>query len=156
MNLEVGTVFRWDNFPDARYGSEEKARWFICVGFSGKFAQIAMVYLCTTTTQLEKFKKTGSRAAHSKHIFTTNQFQCFEQDCAIDFDERPYPLEKSKLSVCQKDIEIRGSIDKNTLRMIYNRFFRSRSMSYKEIVDIHDSFNMAGITGLKKPKPYLR
>jgi len=126
------------------------------MGFSGRFAQIAMAYLCTTTTQLEKFQKTGNRAAHSKYIFKTNRFHCFEQDCVIDFDELPYPLEQSKISVHQKDIKVKGSLDKNTLRMLYNKFLHSRTMSPKELIDIHKSFNMAGITGLKKPKPSLR
>ncbi len=153
MNLEVGTVFRWDNFPSHRFGSESKPRWFICLGFSGIFAQVATVYLSTTTTQLQHFGTSGTRRNHSHFIFKTNQHPIFEEDCVIDFDERPYPVAETKIESHQNDIHIKGRLNEDTTRMIYNRFLRSRSLSVMELSDIHASYNNAGIVGLKKPKP---
>jgi len=156
LTIKIGTVFRWNNFPDARYGEKNKARWFMCVGFSGAFVQISVAYLCTTTTQLEKFKGTGSRRNHDHFIFKTNQFPTFDEDCAIDFDEKPYLIELRKLNAHLKDIEEKGVLDENTLRMIYKRFLRSKHISFKELSDIHNSLNVAGITGLKKPKRFKK
>jgi hypothetical protein len=152
LNIEVGTVFRWNNFPNPKYGKETKARWFIYIGSSGRFAQIAVLYLCTTTTQLEKFQAFGNRQGHSCFTFETNQFKMFDEDCVIDFDEKPYRVTPSKLTAHQKDISIKGKIDEQKLRMIYNRLLRSMPLSPKELNDIHDSLNMAGITGLKRAK----
>ena len=152
MNIEVGTVFRWDKFPLPRHGSEIKARWFIYVGSSGPFAQIHVLYLCTTTTQLQNFQAFGDRQSHSYFTFETNQFPMFDQDCVIDFDEKPYLVNPSKLIAHQKDIFIKGKLGEQTLRMIYNRLLRSMPLSPMELNDIHDSFNKAGITGLKRPK----
>ncbi len=152
MNLKVGTVIRWDNFPSQRFSGKKKARWFVCLGFSGVFAQIATVYLSTTTTQLQHFKDHGERSRHSRFIFETKQFPLFEQDCAIDFDEPLYPTEESQLDKYSKDIEIRGELEVETMRMLYKRFLQSPQLSRKVLFDIHDSYNKAGITGLKKPK----
>lgn len=152
MNIEIGTVFRWNNFPLPRHGDEEKARWFICVGFSGLFSQIASVYLCTTTTQIESFQSPGIRSTHSHFIFKTNRFPVFDQECAIDFDEPPYLIELTRLTSHQRDIEIKGNLDENTPRMIYKRLLSSKFTSPKILSDLHDSFNKVGITGLKKPR----
>lgn len=152
MNLEVGTVFRWNNFPFQKYGSEVKARWFVCVGSSGLFAQIAMVYLCTTTTQTDKFKGGGNRCNHSHFKFEISQFPEFEEDCVIDFDEKPYSMEKNRLLSYKDDIETRGKLNDNILRMVYKRLQQSGLLSYVEKCDIYDSFNRCGITGLKRPK----
>jgi len=153
LNLEVGTVFRWDNFPLRRFGSESKPRWFICLGFSGIFAQVAIIYLSTTTTQLQHFETSGTRRNHSHFIFKTNQHPVFEEDCAVDFDERPYPVNEAKIKSCRNDIIIKGQLNEDTMRMIYKQFLRSRSLSIVELSDIHNSYNKAGILGLKKPKP---
>jgi hypothetical protein len=155
LNIELGTVFRWINFPSPRHqksGNNNKPRWFICVGFSGEFAQVAVAYLCTTTTQIEKFQSGGVRSGRAHFVFKTSQFKFFEEDCVIDFDEAPYSMRKEQLKAFESDIEIRGTLDEQTLRMIYNQLLRSRFISSMELQDIHDSFNMAGISGLKKPK----
>jgi hypothetical protein len=149
INLELGTVFRWNNFPDARYGEKDKARWFICVGFSGIFAQVAEVFLCTTTTQLEAFKDPKRRKGHNHHIFKTKPF---DSECAIDFFEAPYSITQDKIDKLQNDIEIKGKLDKNILTLIYNSLYLSCNISPMELNDIHTSYNNAGITGLKKPK----
>jgi len=76
----------------------------------------------------------------------------FDQDCAIDFDEKPYLVNLTTLTVHKKNISIRGKLKEQTLRMIYNRLLRSMPLSPIEMNDVHDSFNKAGITDLKRPK----
>lgn len=154
MNVELGTVFRWTNFPLARYGDKDKPRWFVCVGFSGYLSHVASLYLCTTTTQIDNFNSSGSRKGHSHFIFKVSEFPCFEQDCAIDFDEKPYVIPEGYLSSYEKDLEVRGKLDVDILKMIYKRLLSSDRLSFVELCEIHDSYNRAGITGLKKPKRY--
>jgi hypothetical protein len=152
MSIKVGTVFRWNNFPDNRYGEGNKARWFICVGFTGTFSPCPLVYSYTTTTQLHHFSSGGIRDRHSHHIFKVSEHPCFEQDCAIDFHESPYSIENDKLYDFSVDIEEKGVLQEQILRMIYKRTITSRQISYMVKMDIFTSFNQVGITGLKKPK----
>ncbi|MBU3896712.1 MAG: hypothetical protein KJ697_02145 [Nanoarchaeota archaeon] len=155
MNIDVGTVVRWNNFPLPKYGEEKKPRWFICIGFTGIFAQVAEVYFCTTTAQIDKFNSGGIREKRDHYIFQTNhpKYSMFDENCIIDFEEKPYVVTKNKLNYHQNDIEIRGELDEQTLRMIYNCILKSnRRLSLMEKRDIHDSYNKFGITGLKKPK----
>jgi len=42
----------------------------------------------------------------------------FDQDCAIDFDEKPYLVNLTTLTVHKKNISIRGKLKEQTLRMI--------------------------------------
>ena len=152
MTLEIGTILRWDNFPLPRYGNETKSRWFIYIGETGLFSQIAIIYLGTTTTQEDHFQAGGTRSGHSHFKFETRQFPEFEEDCILDFDDPPYPIEKKRFLEKQCDISVKGKLREETMRMIYNQFLRSGSCSKMIMLDIHDSFNKAGITGLKKPK----
>jgi len=150
VTLDVGTVFRWKDFPEPRSG-EVKARWFIYLGDSGLFSQVLIAYLCTTTTQIHHFKAGGNRSTHDHHLFRKSPDSPFEEDCILDFDERPHALAKSTLEN-NSDIESKGKLNEQTLRMIYNRILKSRFYSKIILRDIHESFNKTGIAGLKKPK----
>ena len=154
MNLElkVGSVFRWNDFPDNRFGEGDKARWFICVGFTGPFSQTAFVYAHTTTTQLQHFESGGIRHGHSYFIFKCTEHQCFELDCAIDFNESTYSIKMEKIEQFSLNIEEKGMLREDTMRMIYKRMAESKHTSLIVKNDIYNSFNQAGITGLKKPK----
>lgn len=148
MTLEVGTVFRWNNFPEPRYGAEKKARWFIYLGETGSFSQSVIAHISTTTTKIGDFKEGGSRRSHDHFVFRAKSSP-FEEDCVIDYDDRPFSLQKEKL-MNNPDIEIKGKLDEQTMRMIYNRLLKSNAISKAILWDIHDSFNRTGITGLKK------
>jgi len=152
LTFQVGTVFKWEHFPFPRYGDETKSRWFIYFGETGPFAQIACFYLCTTTTQTDHFQPGGSRAGHTYFKFETKQIPIFEKDCILDFDDPPHSVEKIKLLSMLCDISIKGRLKEETMRMIYNRFLQSGACSKRTLLDIHDSFNREGISGLKKPK----
>lgn len=152
MTLEIGTVLKWDNFPLRRYGGELKPRWFIYIGETGLLSQITIIYLATTTTQVDHFQAGGSRSGHNKFTFKTQEFQEFEEDCILDYEERPYDIKKERFLKNQGDISVKGKLKEETMRMIYNLFLRSGSCSNIMMLDIHDSFNKAGITGLKRPK----
>jgi len=148
--LNVGTVFRWKDFPDPRDGGV-KARWFIYLGDSGYLSQVLIAYPCTTTSQINHFQDGGDRRSHDHYLFKKSPKSPFEEDCILDFDEPPHTPRKSSLEN-NLSIEEKGELDEQTLRMIYNRVCRSRTYSKVILMDIHESFNKAGITGLKKPK----
>lgn len=148
--MKAGIVIKWNNFPHPRYGKEIKARWFICLGDSGILAEPVFIYLCTTTTNVVDFKPGGKRERH-----TTCQFKAtstpFEEDCLLDIDEGPYPILQSQIAN-NMDIEIKGELNEQNMRMIYHHVVRSSRFSKIVKIDIHRSFNNAGITGLKMPK----
>jgi len=57
----------------------------------------------------------------------------------------------SKLEITA-DIEIKGELDRIIMKRIYSGILKSNLYSKKILLDIHISFNQAGIEGLKKPK----
>jgi hypothetical protein len=141
-------VFRWNNFPEPRFGTEKKARWFIYLGESGPFFKPTIAYISTTTTNINEFKKGGSLQSHDYCVFSAKTSP-FEEDCILDYDNQPYsPLREKLLN--NADIEIKGKFDTNTMKMIYNRLIKSSAISPIILQDIHESFNRAGITGLRK------
>jgi hypothetical protein len=148
--MKAGTVIKWHNFLFPRYGGEIKSRWFICLGDSGKFADPIFVYLCTATTQLQEFSPGGKRERHTICRFNAKNSP-FDEDCILDIDEGPYALTQVQIDN-NIDIEIKGQISEQDMRMIYNHVVRSSRFSKREKLDIHRSFNDIGIMGLKLPK----
>jgi hypothetical protein len=147
--MNVGDVLKWDNFKDIKKGGVIKPRWFIYLGYSSVFLTPIFVHICTTTTKISDFQTGGNRANHNYILFDSNTTP-FEQDCILDFDEQPYQYEKPIVEN-HKDITIKGSLDKNLLKQIYNGLLKSNYYSKKILEDIHNSLNMIGIVGLKKP-----
>ncbi|MFZ4439546.1 MAG: hypothetical protein ACOYOS_14045 [Syntrophales bacterium] len=151
MQLTIGDVIFWKDFPYPRDGFI-KPRWFIYLGRTGAFHTPAFLYLCTTTTQLHHFELGGNRSNHALKRFDVRQFPLFEKDCVLDFDEDLHMIAETDLKRCGALIEIKGRLDKNTMKNIFNQFSRPGVVSRVILRDIFDSFNRDEITGLKKPK----
>lgn len=148
--MKPGTVFKWNKFPYPKYGGEIKPRWFIYLGDTGFLSTPIIAHFCTTTTSLDDFKPGGNRASH-KHLFLRNaKYPFFDEDCILDYDEAPYPEEKKVLEN-NKDIEVKGQLDRECLKTIYNGILRSEHYPRKIVLDIHTSLNQIGVTGLTKP-----
>jgi hypothetical protein len=147
--MKAGTVIKWNKFPYARLGGEKKTRWFICLGDTGKLSDPIFIHLCTTTTNLRDFEPGGKRERHTTCLFRSSKTS-FDEDCILDIDEGPYSITQSEIEN-NADIEVRGEIGEQDMRMVYNRVVRSGHFSKREKMDIHRSFNDAGVTGLKKP-----
>ena len=147
--MDAGTVFKWNNFTDRKYGGELKPRWFIYLGDTGPIIDPGFAYLATTTTNLKAFERGGDREYHTTCSFSPHN-SCFETDCILDIDEEPYDVLLSRI-LNNKDIEVKGRITDEQMRMIWNRIIRSGEYSRRILLDIHDSFNRINITGLKKP-----
>ena len=148
--MKAGTIIKWNNFPYPRYGGEVKARWFVCLGDSGLLSEPVFIYLCTATTSLKDFESGGKRERHTICRFQARTSP-FDEDCIVDVDEGPYSLSQHELAN-NADIEVKGQLTEQDMRMIYNRVVRSNRFSKREKLDIHRSFNDAGIDGLKLPR----
>lgn len=151
MCLNVGDVIRWENYPDPRYGTEIKARWFICIGKTDIFSQPTFFYTFTTTTQNNHFLPGGSRYGHDHFLFKTSEFPFFTEDCILDYEEPLIPIRQDQLNRYKEDIQLMGRLDQDRIRMIYNKLLKSQNCSKIILRDIHSSLNNAGITSLKKP-----
>ncbi len=148
--MKPGTVFKWNNFPYPRIDSEIKPRWFIYLGDTGILSNPIIVHFCTTTTSMDDFKPGGNRVSHNHLKFERKNYPCFDADCLLDFDEPPFP-EWQKSLEADKDIEIKGELKKETMKLIYKGVLKSPHYSPKIRFDIYTSLNQIGITGLSKP-----
>jgi len=148
--LKPGTVFKWNRFPYPRIGSEIKSRWFIFLGDTGILLTPIIIHFCTTTTSIKDFKPGGNRESHFYLKFETKKYPCFDADCILDFDEPPFTELRESLEK-NKDIEIKGQLNKETMKLIYKGILKSPHYSPKIKLDIHVSLNRIGITGLTKP-----
>ncbi|OIP34010.1 MAG: hypothetical protein COZ68_05015 [Deltaproteobacteria bacterium CG_4_8_14_3_um_filter_43_13] len=148
--MKPGIVFKWENFPEPKFNNKIKARWFVYLGESPSFLTPHFAYIHTTTAQTDEFEIGGRRHAHQYIKFDCSKTP-FEEDCILDFDEGCYPFLKERLER-NPDIQIKGELDDITLKRIYNGIRQSDFYSLKDLQNIHNSLNMAGITGLKKPK----
>ena len=148
--MKPGAVFRWKEFPYPKYGGEIKARWFIYLGDTGLLSAPVIAHICTTTTSLDDFGPRRKRASHRHLLLKKTRYPFFYEDCILDFDEGPYPVEKKSLEN-NPDIEIKGELDQECLKTIYYGIWKSSFYSPKIVLDIHTSLNQAGITGLRKP-----
>lgn len=151
MHLKVGDVIRWHDFPYPKAGII-KPRWFIYLGRSSTLTPPVFLYFCTTTTQLQHFIVGGDRSNHACRRFDVRQFSIFEEDCILDYDEEIYALLEDKFIKCKTNIEIKGTLDKDTIRNIYKQYLKSDVCSRMLLIDLHESFNRDGITELKRPK----
>lgn len=123
MHLNVGDVIWWNEFPYPK-GVGIKARWFICLGRSSVFHTPVFTYLCTTTTQIEKFESGGPRAGHALKRFDIKNFPVFDRECVLDLDEELYEIDENAIDRHHSNIEIKGSLDENTMRDIYKQLLR--------------------------------
>ena len=153
MPFPVGTVLKYKNYPFGEDGIQ-KNYWFIVLGRSSQFDSPILCYLSKTTTQSKYYEVGGKRSTNVHKLLTKKQYSFFEQDCYIDFDLpiiSRHSLEEIDKLVVNNTIEEMGRLDKN-LQELYNLAVKGSGLSKKEKDDIHNSFNMDGIEGLKLPK----
>ncbi len=147
--MNPGDVFKWTKFPDPQFGQEIKTRWFIYLGHTTTpFEQPILAHICTTTTSVDDFKTGGKRASHKCFIFEKGKYP-FDQECVLDFDEDPYAYKKADLE-SNRNIELMGKLNDQTMRLIYDRIYFARSYSRKIKMDIRESLQQIGIKGLRK------
>jgi hypothetical protein len=148
--VNPGDVFRWINFPHPKYGGGIKPRWFIYLGDTNPILEPNLVYICTTTTNIQDFQKGGRREFHCHFIFKKGKHP-FDEECLVDFDEDFDAFPKGDLEG-NPDIEPKGPLDVRTLRVIYEGILVSERYSRKNREDIYFSLKgLKGIGSLRKP-----
>jgi hypothetical protein len=140
--MQVGEVIKWNNFKFPQFGGKPKSRWFICLGNSNVFIDPKLCYLISTTTT----KRTG----HPSLLLPQKTYPFFCQDCCVFFNEPIYsPLEQDISQ--NSDISSKGRLEESDLRVLYSGLLRSSTHQKIVMKDIHSSFNLSGITGLRRP-----
>lgn len=147
--MQSGDVFLWSNFPFPRYDNVIKPRWFVYIGDTGILKTPPVAFLLTATTNTASIDPGGIKHGHAVCQYHPHNSP-FAQECILDVDEGPYPVELSKIQG-NIDIEHKGALTEQQMRELYNKMFRSRYFNKAVMRDIHRSFNNVGITSLKMP-----
>ena len=151
--FKVGDVFIWKNFPYIRDTSSSiKNRYFIYVGKTKVFVTPLCLYITTSTTQTKHYEKGGERYNHNVCRFLKGEAG-FEEESIIDVDFNFYSdITHEQIKNCMSDIEIIGKVPVEKLRHLYNLIIKSDKIAKIVKMDIFNSFQLDGITGMKKPK----
>jgi len=145
--MHAGKVIRWINFRERQYGGKIKPRWFVCLGntrVSGAYPEKIYYFHSITRT-----RRVGIR-----HIsFNLSKYPFLTESSYLYFNEGKYSY--TEQDIANKDISIKGEMDKLDLKIIYDGILHEPRKSYTdmELFDIHDSLNSIGLHGLKKPSP---
>ena len=148
----AGTVFLWKNFPATRDPSATlKDRWFICLGRSEPSLVPLFIYLCTTTSKVAEYAAGSLRHGHEYFVIRRGE-SCLPQDSVVDLTTNFYAqITRDQMVTSSAQIEQKGSLSENLMRRLYKFVASSVSIPPKIKRDIHESFNLVGITGLKRP-----
>lgn len=133
--------------------STQKDRWLICLGTFVVCGKTQQILMSTTTTKMEEYTSGKSREKNITFVINRSKYSFFTNDCLIDLSLNPiedvYP---STLEAQSGNWEMKGSIDQNDLRDIFNKLVRAESASAKVLSIIKDSLQSIGIQGLAKVK----
>lgn len=147
--MEIGDVFVCPKFDDIDIVDKHKQKWWcIYMGESSLLVPPIFCYFHTTTTQMGHYRKGGNREHHQVMRISAGQWG-FEQDCLIDFNNRPFTQPPEFFQ--DKKILIKGKIPEEGLRRVYDFILNSDSYIERIKHDIHCCLNNRGIYGLKKP-----
>jgi hypothetical protein len=135
---------KWTNFPEPQFGGSIKSRWFICLGQTGFSVDPKILYFHSTTREQNRG---GRRFCLLKHNYPKLKYDCF-----LYYSEPPYSRSEYFIAQNVRNIEELCSISNEDLKTIYEGI-REHSISYSRKIklDIHDSLNLIGIKGLRKP-----
>lgn len=147
--MQLGSVFIWNNFPFREEG-KAKNRYFVYFGESHYPDNPVKVFLITTTSRIYHYEEEGARKSHNYYRFKAGSFG-FIEESILDVDSY-YDIDKKSLEKNKENIEEKGQLPEHILKDIYNLILQSKNISIKVKQDIHDSYNCAGITGVKRPK----
>ncbi len=105
--FQLGTVFRWHNFPDIRDpSSTTNTRWFVYLGRSSSLLIPVFLYICTTTGKVSEYDSGGPRTDNLFIKFRSGECG-FDADCVMDVDINFYEdITEDRLVRCMSDIEV--------------------------------------------------
>ncbi|WP_032927003.1 hypothetical protein [Leptospira santarosai] len=152
MDLRPGNVIKWIDFEEGRDpNSPLKPFWFLYWGTYGDDPKYILLH--RFTTNFEAYESGGNRSSHKiKKFYRNPHNKFFLEDCLLDFDERLYEqFTFETIGQFALAIEKVGSLRDHDIREAYNILLKNGRYSRYIKNNIHESMNMSGITGLKKP-----
>ncbi|NCO24585.1 MAG: hypothetical protein COZ07_01755 [Candidatus Infernicultor aquiphilus] len=149
--MEIGTVFKWINYPEQRDGIT-KDRWFVYLGTSSKLSTPLNVFIFTTTSKTNLYKSGNERENKKNTInFKAGEFG-FDVDCILDvfFFQNNWTL--GEFEKYKKYFDIKGKISNEKLKIIYGKILKENSIQKIIKIDIKTNLNNIRIFGLERPK----
>lgn len=148
--MEIGSVFRWDEYPKQREG-ELKVRWFIYLGLSSILSEPQNVFLLPSTTQLELYGRGKRRQNHKKIKIFGKGYCGFEKKSIVDiyFFENNWPLQE--FNSFKRKMIVRGRLPNDDLKQLYELISTDYYIERIVIIDIRRNLNGIGIYNLKMP-----
>lgn len=116
------------------YGNDEKYRWFVFIGRQNFVDNPRCIYLCTTTTQIHKYKQNKKSVC----VEFKEKDSCFISDCIVCLDEIETSFTEEEFNKKYKP-EYKGMVSQEKLREIARKL-KQADISPKVIKDILDSF----------------
>ncbi len=120
-------------------GTDAKNRWFVCLG-RVNFTRIPRnVFLCTTTTQIQRYEGTKK----SSCVFFSSRDTCFTDDCLLCLDEIEDAFTEEEFNE-KYNPEFRGRLSDGKLKEIARKLAQA-DIPKAVMNDILDSFRKDGI-----------
>lgn len=141
MDLEIGQVFIWHDFPFIRDGlSEEKNRWFIYLGRGSTLDTPLYIYMITPTSQ-DKFYKSGGTRYNNNYIEIKAGIGGLLKDSYIDFTMNFYSdIPKSSFDTFDSFLEKQKKLPQDQSVRIYNKILVDKHIIRKIKKNIYESY----------------
>lgn len=143
--MQPGSVFRWDNFPLPKDNGKEKARWFVHLGCTGIYVCPAVIYLVTSTTQIQHYVPGGSRARNLAIRVDPAPATPFDSECVIDLDSGFYNVDPATIAGFGTSIEIKGVLSKLHMQQLWQLIDASTKIPKIVKRDIKRCFEDSGV-----------
>lgn len=148
-DLKPGDVIKINDFKLQNKGGKDKPVWMLFLGMDSILDCPIYIHLHRHTTKLQYYEKGGCRETHIIVRIDKKQYNFFDEDCILDFNELPYPIEKNRFeNVISPKSELVGSLKENTIREICKCIKQSPHYSNVVKASIRSSLNKNGITGI--------
>jgi len=140
--LLPGDIIVLDKFDMQHFPGEDKPIWIIYFGVDSIFDCPIFVYFCKTTTRIDDFKSGRKRDSHKYKKFSKGQYG-FEEDCLIDFNEKPYTdITKEKFN--SYTITKKGRLPNQDIKEIFERCLKKYLIT-PQLKSVRDSLAKAEI-----------
>lgn len=148
MMPQIGSLFKWENFPhpdDAKI----KDRYFIYLGNTSRLTPPVMVYLCTTTTQLQYYEKDGIRSRNKYLRINAGEYG-LPKDCVLDITK--WTSDFAELDIVKSEACIQilcERLDGAFLRKVWDLIRADRSIAMIIKQDIAASLRRIEVGGIR-------
>jgi hypothetical protein len=149
--MEIGTVFKWINYPKQRDGIT-KDRWFVYLGTSSIVVKPLNVFIFTTTSQINLYESGNKRENKKNTIYFKAGDFGFDLDCILDVFNFQNNWTIEEFEKYKDNFDIKEKVSDEKLKIIYEKILKENSIQKIIKTDIRRNLNSIGIFGLKGPK----